>query len=157
MQNDSTIQHLISLRDEFYRKYKSIDETISLLTDDKQLKIKDLSIHSTKNDGYDKKWSMKNKLSHVLKIEGKFLHIRQIAERLHKYEPGVSEKDFISKLYPAIALLKKSTIVKFSADKTNLNSFWGSKNWLDDNGKIKEGYMYDADQIKNNKSEEIEI
>lgn len=101
---------------------------------------------------------MKMKLGHVLKTQGKFLHIRQIGALLHSYEPGIEEKEFINKLYPAIAELKKSnTIVKFSADTTNLNTFWGSKNWIDENGNIKAGYEYDKDQIKHNKTDIIEI
>lgn len=157
MQTDSTIQHLVSLRDEFYRKYKSIDETINLLTEGKGIEKATINTRAIK-DGYDKTATMRNKLVQVLKKAGKFLHIRQIAALLHEYEPDVSEKEFIGRLYPAMAALKKSgTIVKFAVDNSNLNTFWGSKNWLDDSGKIKNGFAYDEDQIKNNKSEDIEI
>ena len=131
MTNEKTIKDLELLRDDFYRKYKSLNETIGVL---KGTSTKDYAEEQTpalEMDGYDVKWSMKNKLSYILKKEGKFLHIRQIAKYLHQFEPKTSEKDFITKLYPAIAFLKKNSLAKFSADSTNVNTFWGSKNCVE--------------------------
>src|ERR1700679_102836 len=83
MTNEKTIKDLELLRDDFYRKYKSLNETIGVL---KGTSTKDYAEEQTpalEMDGYDVKWSMKNKLSYILKKEGKFLHIRQIAKYLH--------------------------------------------------------------------------
>ena len=107
MHNESTIAHLEQLRDEFYRKYKSIDDTLKVLKDGTSTSP-NTKQQSLKSDGYNISWPMKLKLSHVLKSQGKFLHIRQIGEILHNYEPAISDKDFINKLYPAIAELKKT-------------------------------------------------
>jgi hypothetical protein len=158
MNNDTTIKSLEVLRDDFYKKYKSIDDTINLLRGVSNGNNNAAPLLTMSTDGYDKAWAMKLKMSHALKKAGRFLHIREIAEILHQYEPEITEKEFIGKLYPAIAELKKSnTIVKFSVDSTNFNTFWGSKNWLDGTGKIKEGYEFDKKQIRNNKSDVIEI
>lgn len=164
MNNENTIKNLEALRDDFYRKYKSVDDTISLLKGNhNSFSIKSANKEEKPpsfviNDGYDIKWPMKLKMSHILKKESRFLHIRQIAEKLHTYEPLVLEKEFVSKLYPAIAELKKSnTIVKYTLDNNNVNTFWGSKNWVDSSGKIKDEYIYDLDQVRSTKADIIEI
>ena len=160
MDNSNAIKSLEALRDEYYEKYKSIENTLALLKGSTtNFSQNDAPKHfALKSDGYDTNWAMKLKMSHILKREGKFLHIRQIADILHKYEPETTSKEFITKLYPAIAeLKKKGTIVKFAVDNSNMNTFWGSKNWVDANGNVKDEFMFDKEQIKSAKSEVIEI
>ena len=159
METESTIKNLENLRDDFYKKYRSIEDTLRILKGEpsKEETPKISTQLRLSNDGYDPKWPMKNKLIHVLKRENRFLHIRQIGAILHEYEKHITEKDFISKLYPAMAILKKSAIVKVTDGKSNTNTFWGSKNWLESDGIIKKGHEYDSDQIRHFAEETIEI
>lgn len=107
---------------------------------------------------YRRDWSTKQKLAYVLKIENHFLHIRQIAEILHSLEPSIDTKDFISKLYPAVSELKKvGTITKYMVGSSNLNVFWGSPNWLGENGEPKAEHTYDETQVTSFGGEKIEI
>lgn len=161
MDNTGTINDLQSLKNELIAKVKQIDQTIDTLKAFSSFSFNgngETSQIAGKYSGYDKKSPMKNRVALVLKTENRFLHMRQIAEILHSLEPATSVKDFVTKLYPAIAELKKAgSIVKFSVGDSNINSFWGSKNWLDVNGRLKKEHLYDEDQVRKFGSEEIQI
>jgi hypothetical protein len=169
MSNTDLIKQLENTKNELLARVSQIDETI--------LTIKAMhsfngnlsnGTHTMSNairaelpekyKSYDAEAAMKTKLVFVLKAENRFLHIKEIAKKLHDLEPEISEEDFIKKLYPAVAVLKKGgVIVKYDHDTTNFNSFWGSKNWLDAGGKIKPEHMFDEKQLKNFSKEAIEI
>lgn len=166
MNTDEQIKGLENLKRDleidFHNKIRSIDTTINMLLATPTTNGTFKTVISTKTepikDGYNKKSAITSKLAFALKKGGKFLHIRQIAEVLNSYEPEIPVKDFVVKLYPAINELKRSgSIVKVSVGKANVNSFWGSKNWLNDKGLIKEEHKYDEDQIRHFGKTEIEI
>lgn len=166
MANEDIIAELEATKNDLLKRAAQIDEAINTMRTLGGLKSSAktppiTSVSSQKSnvpDDYPVAAPIRLKLAYVLKKSNKFLHIRQIAEILHEIEPETDASSFITKLYPAIADLKKSgSIVKFSVDSTNINSFWGSKNWLDSNGQIKPEHNYDEDQVKSYKSDGIDI
>lgn len=161
MDNTQTINELQKLKNELIAKVQQIDQTISTLKAFSGISLNGLSTNGKADAKYlefDKDSSIKSKLAYVLKKENRFLHMRQIAQVLHRLEPDFSEKEWITKLYPAIAELKKAgSIVKYSVGESNVNSFWGSKNWIDGNEEPKKDHKYDADQVRKFGAEEINI
>jgi hypothetical protein len=161
----TTIKELEESKKDLLSRVKQIDETITTLRamssfSQNGTKIENVPVPEINNKykGYDKNSTTKAKMALILKTENRFLNIRQIAELLHSLEPDISAKDFTSKLYPAISDLKKTnSIVKYAVGTSNNNVFWGSKNWLDEDGKIKQAHQYDADQITDFSKEQIEI
>lgn len=65
----------------------------------------------------------------------------------------------INKIYTPIGQLKQEgAVAKKTVGNQNVNTFWGSVNWLDENGNIKPGYEYDEDQVRiNSRSPTVEI
>jgi hypothetical protein len=53
--------------------------------------------------------------------------------------------------------LEDSSLVNKSVDGINTNTFWGSKNWLDENGEIKKEHLYNQHEVSSKKSKSIEI
>ncbi|SEK41582.1 hypothetical protein [Parapedobacter koreensis] len=176
MAQQSTIEELEKLKAELLSKVHNIDQTIQLLkvmsndTNDKLInrsnvvQLQDDSINSKDKElisrykDYDKNATVKMKVVTVLKTENRFLHLRQIAKILHLLEPDTSEKDFVTKLYTAVSKLKSSgAIVKYAIGASNVNTFWGSKNWLDDKGEPKSEHKYDEDAVTKFNPEVIEI
>ncbi len=114
---------------------------------------------SEKYADFDKKATFRDKLAYVFRKENRFLHVREIAETMHNLEPRYDIKNILGKLSPAITFLRKQgTIVKVVVGKSHLNTFWGSKNWVNNDGSPKPQHMYDKNQINNSrKAEEITI
>lgn len=168
MANEDTIRQLEENKMQLLERVKQIDitiETLKAMSSFNQPNGLSYQNGSTplpnavgRYTEYDPKANMKSKLALVLKKENRFLNIRQIADILHKHEPKIDAKDFITKLYPPIADLKKSnTIVKFAVGDSNINTFWGSKNWLNEDGTIKDEHKYDEDAVVVFGSADIEI
>jgi len=153
MSKESTILDLEKLKTELLERVRQIDITINT--------IRTLSIGgsvtlspvlgtdvSNRYKDYDPKASFRTKIGYVITKEGRFLHVREIAKVIHDIEPSTSIKDLTKKISPAVSHLRRTgKIVKFKVGKSNVNSFWGSKSWLDDNGKPKEGREYNDEYI----------
>ncbi len=104
--------------------------------------------------------NIREKAVAILKGENRFLHMRQIVEIAQSLEPNVNKdlvKKQIARAFYNIKGLENSPIVSKVIDNVNLNTFWGSKNWLDENGNIKEEYKYDEDQIRDTKRVNMDI
>lgn len=175
MNTNNTIKELEALQKELLDKAAQVGETIAtmrmlsslpLVNGHKSANGHAVALHSSLQGSdlpdnykdYNKDATTRSKLALVLRKENRFLHIRQIAEILHGLEPAISAKDFVSKLYPAVAELKKQgTLVKYNVGGSNINSFWGSKNWLDGEGNPKPEHKYDEDQLTAFTKESIEI
>jgi hypothetical protein len=168
MVNEDTIRQLEENKMQLLERVKQIDITIETL---KAMSSFNQPSGATYQNGsapllnvigryaeYDPKANMKTKLALVLKKENRFLNIRQIADILNRHEPKIEAKDFITKLYPAVADLKKNnTIIKFTVGESNINSFWGSKNWLNEDGSIKDEHKYDEGAVVIFGNTDIEI
>ena len=159
MGNEDLIQQLESKKQDILNKAQQdvaqIDSTIHTL---KYLSSSFTGVSNQESEdsdflskyaGYKKEWIMRDKIKFILKTESKFLHLRQIGQILHKLEPKTSIEDHIARCYTPMGQLKKeNTVYKFSVGSANVNTFWGSVNWVSGTGEIKEGYKYDEDQIR---------
>lgn len=93
--------------------------------------------------------TLKDKIIAILRIENRFLHVRQFAEILHSLNAKISEDDYRAKVSTTLSLLRaESNVVNFSVHGANANTFWGSKNWLESKDTPKPEYMYDEKYIK---------
>lgn len=111
-----------------------------------------------KYDGYASAKSNKKKASIIIREAGRFLHIRQIREIAKTLEPNANEDELAKGIQQAIYALKADgLIVAYKASDSNIDSFWGSKYWLDDNGKPKKEHAFDESQLAANKEEKFEI
>lgn len=102
----------------------------------------------------------KEKATEIFKGAGKFLHMRQIVKIAQSLEPKTDPdvlKGRIQQGVYALRNLDNSPIVNKIINGSNLNVFWGSKNWLDEKGNIKPEHMYDEKELSSNQSEPIEI
>lgn len=114
---------------------------------------------SDKYLSFNPKWTIRDKVAFVLKSENKFLHIRQIADILHKLDPKISIDEYTTKLYTPIGQLKKEgKVYKQNIGNSNANTFWGSVNWITGTGEIKSGHEFDENQLRHQRSKsEVEI
>ncbi len=107
---------------------------------------------------YNKDGFLTDKFLYVLSREKRFLHFREAAECIIEIENIVGDKvalvkDLASKISSATTFLKKKgTIVKIRPTNKNQDTFWGRPEWLDENGKILEGYYYDKKRLYSNKT-----
>lgn len=96
----------------------------------------------------------------ILRNEGRFMHMREIKKIAQELEPNedidVVDKK-ISTAFYTIKNLTDSPLTNVSIEGSNQNTFWGSKNWLDENGKIKKENMYNEREILTKKSSLLEI
>ena len=97
----------------------------------------------------------KEKAIAILRAEGKFLHMRQIAKIAQSLEPDKDPdivKGKVSQGMYALAKLENSSIINKVIGNSKANAFWGSKNWLNEKGEIKPEYMYDEEEVASRKS-----
>lgn len=111
-----------------------------------------------KYKGYTDAKTNKEKVAIILRVEKRFLHMRQIVKIAQSLDRFKSSKEVFNGISQAVYQLKSSgSIVNFKHGNSNIDTFWGSKSWLNDDNTIKSGYEYDEDQIQSAKSENIEI
>lgn len=97
---------------------------------------------------------------YVIKKEGRFLHLRQIADIAQKIKPHAEGVSYYRKaLSPALTKLKSlEKIVSHRVGTNNFNTFWGKFEWLDDleyEG-IKPAHFYDKEYLLENQKETYE-
>ena len=92
----------------------------------------------------------RNKILFILKAEGRFLHVREIARIVQQLENEVSLSAVIKKISPALSILKRlpdSTLVSIEVEQSQFNTFWGFNSWLNEDGTVKEAFMYNQSEI----------
>ena len=52
---------------------------------------------------------------------------------------------------------KSPTVINIQVGASNRNHFWGSKNWLDENGNPKPEHMYNKEYLYEKVTEQIEF
>jgi len=146
MDNNELVRILKAKKSELEKQIESIDNTIRLFGSDPGVVSQEIiqtdPIHL---DGYDPSWSWKNKIIHILKVNNRFLHIREIVDYIFKYEDlGEPAQEIIASFRQSLSALRaENIIVRYSINNQLRFSFWGSPAWLDENGQIKKGYEYD--------------
>ena len=99
------------------------------------------------------KYSIPQKFLHTLSVHKRFMKIREIANYIH-IQTGENENSIVKQLSRRTKYLKDlNKIVKHQVGKTKKNTFWGSPNWVDSNGNIKEEHVYKNSSIEKNKGE----
>ncbi len=87
-------------------------------------------------------------MTFIIRREDRFLHTREIAKLIHDIDPFASVDDIVKKLSPVISSLRvNNIIVKKKVGSANIHTFWGSKNWLDENGELKPGHEYNKEYL----------
>jgi hypothetical protein len=100
--------------------------------------------------------AFKRKVVSILVAENRFMHIRELAEIVGRLDPNLKSDDLAKDISVALFAAKKdknSTLTSITIGKMLVDSFWGSKNWLDENGKPKTKYMYDLAQLSENRKQ----
>lgn len=108
-------------------------------------------------DLYDKVFnlSINQKLLYTLKKNQRFMKIREMAEYLVDIIGGDTD-DLVKQLSRRTGELKEiNKIVKFQGVGGKKNTFWGSPNWLSEDGSIKEDYLYNEGLVKSKKGESL--
>jgi hypothetical protein len=116
----------------------------SIATQSPQLQISpDLK---SKYPNYSINLKARDKVFMILKTEKRFLRIREIVLIAHQLEPETSQKELMSKLSPAVSALKvrQKVIISKQIGNSTQDVVWGAKNWIDNDGNIKEEFMYDT-------------
>jgi hypothetical protein len=106
------------------------------------------------------KGNYREKAAFILKEAGRFLHIREIVELAQNYEPKANPDTLAGSIRQAVYSLKNmenSPIVTVRVNNINMNTFWGSKNWLDGEGNIKPEHKYNEAFLVGANKEPIEI
>lgn len=99
---------------------------------------------------FDEKTSVKSKVLLVLRREERFMHVREIAKIFRYLGYGKSMQHIIRSISPALSVMKKEVIfgvVCVEAENSQLNTFWGLKDWMDAEGKILPEYSYNQKEI----------
>lgn len=149
------------LKEDLIARIKGIDDTIELIKLHKSISgahaegssSSTINIHENdekaeKFKGYAKPSSYKHKLVSVLKIENKFLSVNEISGIIHMLEPELAFEEIKRGVGSAKSnLLKDGAIVKYVVGSSNLNSFYGSGSWLDENGNPKPEHMYNEESL----------
>jgi hypothetical protein len=95
--------------------------------------------------------SIKRKVICIIYTEGRFLHVREIARILQQLEDAAALDPLIKKVSPALSILKRipaSPIVSVAVANSHFNTFYGCRDWLTENGEIKQPFMYNPDELK---------
>jgi hypothetical protein len=167
------IIHALELeRAELERSLKALTDAIQILSNsigmghhlsigkNGFLKMPQAPLVNDKYKDYKTLKSYRKKVVAILKAESRFLHMREIQDIAVRLEPSANEETLRSTIQQAVYGLKNiedSPLVSFKVDDININTFWGSKNWLNEKGQIKQEHIYDKDQITANKKEKVEI
>ena len=103
---------------------------------------------TSKYEAFFKAKSWREKVTVIFKTENRFLHYREIINIICGLIPGATKESLKNSISPALSFLKsEGVIVKVKYGDSNINSFWGSKNWLNSDGTVKPEYDYDKAQI----------
>jgi hypothetical protein len=154
------------IRQQFDAKLSSIDMAILTLKQSFSMSTNGSASANGYNRGIPSKYkdyttlNTRQKALSIFRNEGRFLHMREIVKIAQDLEPNEDAKDVARKISTAIYTIKNlddSPLVNISIDNNNSLTFWGSKNWLDENGNVKAEHMYNETEITKKSSKSLEI
>lgn len=165
MENEHTIKELEKLKQELLERARQVDITINTLksmsissgiTANSTVKPNENSNQIPGYEKYDSDTTFRNKVMFVIKTENRFVHSREIADILSKVESN--NEDLTRKVSASLSFLRQhDMIVKIKAGNSNINSFWGSKKWLDEKGNPLSGYSYNEEYVIKSSNDIMEI
>lgn len=145
----SAIKTLKIKREEVFKQVESLDVAIASLESifGNTYNVPKVVRNEDGLGRYDKKWGYTQKVLYVLKEQQRFLHFRQIAKIILELDEVKVDKASITELAKTLStscqnIKKSKMIVRYQSNesKSNQSFYWGSPKWIDENGKIKEGY-----------------
>lgn len=146
----SRIEGLIKLYQQAFLDIEAGDGLLTVEKNDDQLQKSKISIDQY--FAYDNSQPIRKKILDIIKNENRFLHVREIANIAHQFEPNIPVTIFVKKLSPALSVLKnlpQSGLISIEVANSHFNTFWGSKAWLNEEGDIRSQYMYNSNQLSN--------
>lgn len=165
MSNITTIQDLENLKGELLERIKQVDITIDTLKSmsrssdlvfGNNVKYNENKALLSGYEKFDTTTTFRNKVMFIIKQEDRFIHAREISGILNNLEP--SDEDVVRKVSAALSLLKQKDLIgKIKINNANVNTFWGSKKWLDESGNPLDGHDYNKEYITKSSEEIIEI
>jgi hypothetical protein len=164
MDTTEIVNQLKQKREELFKTIKSLDETIALfLKDNSDVTVNSVALPSDKsksesasNTASKVGTSLKTVILNVFKAENRFLHIREINPLVAEKAPEF--KDQIDKIRSTISNLKtQNVLIPYKVGSSNLNTFWGSKNWLNEKGEPKAEHSYNEEYVSGYSSEVIDL
>lgn len=162
--NSALVNILQKERDQLLFKLKAVDHALEAYTNSfKAQERQVLLVQNSENDFqeivqllirkyhlYNAAAPTRNKILFILKAEGRFLHVREIARIVQQLENEISVAAVIKKISPALSILKRlpdSTLVSIEVEQSHFNTFWGFNSWLNEDGSVKDAFMYNQAEI----------
>jgi hypothetical protein len=164
MTNNNIIEELERVKEELLEKAKHIDITINTLKtmsfnsdnklNEKMINEKQLINKVEGYEDFDSTMSFRNKVMFIIKKENRFVHSREISEILKKIEP--TDEDLTRKVSVALSYFRqKNAISKIKIGNSNINTFWGSDKWLDENKNPKKEHTYNEKYLLKSSNDNI--
>jgi len=169
--NNALVRMLEEEKEQLLLKLKAVDHAIDayqnsnnifegqMLPDDKASGNdfqESIQLLVNKYHHYNSAAPTRNKILFILKAESRFLHVREISRILQQLEDEISVTAVIKKVSPALSILKRlpdSPLVSIEVSQSHFNTFWGYSSWLNEDGSIKEDFMYNQSQITKHQKE----
>ncbi len=159
MSNQEILESLKRTRENMLQNIKHLDGVIALYSKDEDaLRIAQNSgMADAVIQGYLPSLPTKQKIALILKSKKRFLHSREIVGAIIEFDESIEDAESITnKVSQALSALKnEGVVVNVKINKQNINTFWGSPKWLDENDQINPQFIYDNAQVFENKPVEI--
>lgn len=155
MQNKA-LQTLIDLERQLSAELESVQAAIALLKGIKEEDESESGLPKTGKgrvlegdySGYSGSWPIAKKFIFFLKKENRFLHVKEVAEKIGLLENVTDLKKLASSISSGTYGIKQQGIlVKYQIKNQNKNTFWGFPEWMDKDGRIKKGYEYNKEYL----------
>ena len=155
----STIEALKKDLRKYEEKVNAIKILLNLPSEDSNKSNSDEASRSHKNnDQYYEEKTLKGKVIYFFNKHKRFLHCREIADMMVEQEPNLKIKT--SRVSQIVSNLKKDEDIKLTRITVGSqlrNTFWGSENWLEENGDPKPKHMYNQDYVHKEETEIIKL
>ena len=108
----------------------------------------------TDNNKYDPNGTWNEKIAYFFNREKRFLHNREVQIMLAEKEPEMDRKTLRKRVSSTLARLKKDGhLISITIGHSTHGVFWGTKEWLDEDGKPKKEHEYNEKYSVEDKSQ----
>lgn len=105
---------------------------------------------------YKSDLGLAKKFAVILKHYNRFLHFREVADIINKLDDTDTDTGVLtSRISTSVQSLKEKQIFKYQAKGGHRNTFWGLRDWLNEDGTIKQGHEYNEDYMHKSDSESL--
>lgn len=141
-------------RSSLVKRLEAIDLLLSYDTNDTHT----ANISNESDNSYPTKNSILKQITYVIKHENRFLHNSEITDALLPHTN--KSRELLTKRISSVltkARAEGGNLVNIRVGKSLQNTFWGSKDWLDQNGDPLEAHLYDKSKVKMRRTTGINI